>query len=231
MENSKHFNFQLPSSDSDDVADINVISDNFRTIDTLLNEQATKKQDKFAEVDANYNLTLNAYSPTTQIRGGRGGAIAFDNSSGAIFVLTDYGVITIDSKKIQLSDLGVAGVKTPTEDDEAANKGYVDEQIETRISTALKREIVNELPAVSEAETNIVYMVPAKEASEDNYYNEYLKIVSAGNVARYELIGSSKCDLSEYATLEYVNNLIGDIDTALENIITLQQDYIRGESV
>ena len=40
MERSKNFNFYLPSRDGDDIADINQISQNFRTID----EQVTKKE-------------------------------------------------------------------------------------------------------------------------------------------------------------------------------------------
>lgn len=38
METSKKFGFNLPSRDSDDIADINQISDNFRIIDEIMNE-------------------------------------------------------------------------------------------------------------------------------------------------------------------------------------------------
>jgi hypothetical protein len=38
VEKSEHFGFNLPSSNTDDVVDVNQISDNFRTIDRVLNE-------------------------------------------------------------------------------------------------------------------------------------------------------------------------------------------------
>lgn len=38
MEKSKNYNFNLPNSANDEIADINDISDNFRIIDEIMNE-------------------------------------------------------------------------------------------------------------------------------------------------------------------------------------------------
>lgn len=38
MEKSKNYNFNLPNSENDEIADINDISDNFRIIDNIMNE-------------------------------------------------------------------------------------------------------------------------------------------------------------------------------------------------
>lgn len=42
---------------------------------------------------------------------------------------------------------------------------------------------------------------------------------------------TQKVDLSEYATIDYVDNALGSIEVALDNIITVQNELIGGESV
>lgn len=66
----------------------------------------------------------------------------------------------------------------------------------------LKREIVQALPAVADADANTIYMVLKSPAGDSgNVYNEYFLINGA-----FELIGDSKVDLTGYATETYVNN-------------------------
>ena len=60
MEKSEKFGFNLPSSNSDDIADMNQISDNFRIIDnkaltneelqSILLKELENKMDKFGSV-------------------------------------------------------------------------------------------------------------------------------------------------------------------------------------
>lgn len=45
MEHSKYYNFNLPSSDVDGIADVNKLSDNFREVDRILGEESLKKSD------------------------------------------------------------------------------------------------------------------------------------------------------------------------------------------
>jgi hypothetical protein len=45
MEHSKYYNFNLPSSDVDGIADVNKLSENFREVDRILGDEALKKSD------------------------------------------------------------------------------------------------------------------------------------------------------------------------------------------
>ena len=98
---------------------------------------------------------------------------------------------------------------------------YTTAQTDTKIAEAiaaaphLKRQIVEELPAVGSADANTIYMVPQGEGSVDDpgtstsHYNEYMLINGA-----FELIGSSQVDLSGYATETFVTNAINALDVA-----------------
>ena len=83
-------------------------------------------------------------------------------------------------------------------------KGYqTASDVATAIANAehLKREIVQVLPAVADADANTIYMVLKSPAGDSgNIYNEYFLINGA-----FELIGDSKVDLTGYATESYVN--------------------------
>lgn len=77
---------------------------------------------------------------------------------------------------------------------------YTKEATDTAIASAiakadhLKRAIVDALPAVDEADANTIYMVPV-----DDHYDEYILVVT-NKVKKFEKIGDSKVDLSDYAT-------------------------------
>ena len=81
---------------------------------------------------------------------------------------------------------------------------YTKEATDTAIASAiakadhLKRAIVATLPAVDEADANTIYMVPV-----DDHYDEYILVV-ASEVKKFEKIGDSKVDLSDYATKDEV---------------------------
>lgn len=97
---------------------------------------------------------------------------------------------------------------------------YTQTQTDTKIAEAiaaaphLKREIVQDLPAVGSADANTIYMVPQGGSTSDpgtsaSHYNEYMLINGA-----FELIGSSQVDLSGYATETFVTNAINALDVA-----------------
>ena len=93
-----------------------------------------------------------------------------------------------------------------------ANEVYTKEETDTAIETAvgtaianadhLKREIVNVLPDVSEADANTIYMVPSGLLEDDNKYYEWILI---NNV--FEQIGSWEVDLRDYAKAADLENL------------------------
>lgn len=91
---------------------------------------------------------------------------------------------------------------------------YTKEQTNSAITTAvanaghLKREIVKKLPAVTEADEHTIYMVAKTTgdngSAEGNGYNEYMLVVS-GDTRKFEKIGDSAVDLTNYATKEYAD--------------------------
>ena len=111
------------------------------------------------------------------------------------------------NKATTLAGYGIADAYTQTQ---------TDSKIAEAIAAAphLKREIVEELPAVGSADANTIYMVPADGSISDpgeetSHYNEYMLINGA-----FELIGTSQVDLSGYATETFVTNAINALDTA-----------------
>lgn len=91
--------------------------------------------------------------------------------------------------------------------DNYATKSYV-EQVVAGIETgALKRSIVSVLPSpASGIDENTIYMV-ANSGSGDDVYDEYLYVNN-----RWEKIGSSAVDLTDYATKNYVDNAVSSIE-------------------
>lgn len=79
----------------------------------------------------------------------------------------------------------------------AASENVVDTKIAAAIGSAghLKREIVEALPAVSEADPDTIYMI-LKEGTTD--YLEYI-LVGEGDAASLERIGDTEVDLTPYA--------------------------------
>lgn len=97
--------------------------------------------------------------------------------------------------------------------EDAYTKTEVDSQITSAVANAhhLKREIVAQLPDVSSANEDTIYMVPdagdaGAAGSSNSVYTEYMLINGA-----FERIGTSDADLSNYFTKEQVTSAI---DTA-----------------
>ena len=63
-------------------------------------------------------------------------------------------------------------------------------------------KVVDELPATGE--DNIIYLVPVNNPSEQNYYEEYIWVDN-----KWELIGTTQIDLSNYAKLSGQNTFTG----------------------
>ena len=93
-------------------------------------------------------------------------------------------------------------------DGELANKpnaADITKQIAEAVAGAdhLRREIVEALPEISEADPNVIYMVPTGLQEDDNKYHEWILINGV-----FEPVGSWEVDLSDYAKIK-------DVDTAL----------------
>lgn len=117
---------------------------------------------------------------------------------------------TLDGKVNKATTLAGYGIT------DAYTQSQTDSKIAEAIAAAphLKREIVEELPAVGSADANTIYMVPSDGTTSDpgeqtSHYNEYMLINGA-----FELIGTSQVDLSGYATETFVTNAINALDVA-----------------
>ena len=154
------------------------------------------------------------------------------------------GHVTGGTNPTTLSGYGITDAYTKTATDSA---------IATAVANAghLKRTIVSALPSVDSADENTIYMV-AKTSGDtgsatDNGYNEYMLVVS-GNTKKFEKIGDSAVNLTDYATKTYaesaastaVSNAAGNYatkaqggkaDTAVQSVKIGTKEYKSGTTV
>lgn len=80
-------------------------------------------------------------------------------------------------------------------------------------------KLVPELP--STGETNIIYLVPSSKSTVGNIYDEYIYVSD-----KFELVGSTAMDLSDYYTKDEINQLLFDYITSndLEDIL---ENYVK----
>lgn len=130
------------------------------------------------------------------------------------------GHVTAGTNPTTLAGYGITDAYTKTQTDSA---------ITTAIGKAghLKREIVSALPSVSSADENTIYMVPkasgATGSSDTNGYDEYMLVVS-GNTKKFEKIGDSAVDLTDYATKSYADSAASTaVSNAAKNYATAAQ--------
>ena len=96
---------------------------------------------------------------------------------------------------------------------ESYNKSEIDNKIASIVTTTF--EVVDELP--EQGESNVIYLVP-NEQSADNEYEEYIWVNN-----KWELIGTTKVDLTPYYTSSQVDDLINPIS---DSVTSLQQNKL-----
>lgn len=97
---------------------------------------------------------------------------------------------------------------------ESYSKTEVDNKIASIVTTTF--EVVDQLP--EQGESNVIYLVPNEQAA-DNEYEEYIWVNN-----KWELIGTTRVDLTPYYTSEQVDQLLNPIN---ENINQLQQNKLN----
>lgn len=101
METSKKFGFALPSRNSDDIADINKISDNFRII-----EENIPSNDDLKNIKTNIDQTYNPESENAQSGIAVAEAVSYkadkivNSASGSSILLTDSSNYAIEGLKV-----------------------------------------------------------------------------------------------------------------------------------
>lgn len=109
----------------------------------------------------------------------------------------------------------------------AVGNVYTKEETANLIASAghLKRQIVEALPAVGEADENTIYMVAYTTAQGDNnIYEEYMVITKEEGEKAFEKIGDTKVDLTGFATETYVTEQIQASKEALQSTIDEKAD-------
>ena len=117
-------------------------------------------------------------------------------------------------------------VATKANASEVYKKGETDSKIAAAVAGAshLKRSIVAALPDAGEADENTIYMVAKEgEPGEQDGYNEYFVIEG-----KWEKIGDTVVDLTEYAKTTEVTNAIGAAKTELQGNIDKKVDKVSG---
>lgn len=135
------------------------------------------------------DVTVPTYThPTSGVKAGTYKSVTVD----------EKGHVTAGTNPTTISGYGIS---------DAYTKEQTDSQIATAIAGAdhLKRSIVSTLPAVGSADEHTIYMVPKKTPSgEDNGYDEFMLVIS-GDTKKFEKIGDSAVDLTDYATKTYAD--------------------------
>lgn len=123
--------------------------------------------------------------------------------------------------QVKTNQTDIANLKTGKADKSTTLAGYgitdafTKTQTTTEINKAvanaghLKRTIVTQLPAVDSADQHTIYMVPKSGASGNNTYDEYILVVTGqvgSQTKKFEKIGDSAVDLTNYATKSYVDS-------------------------
>ena len=87
----------------------------------------------------------------------------------------------------------------------ALSKKYTNARLQNLATTGFTPVVVDVLPEPTQANSGNLYLVPANDPKDENKYLEYLVVEN-----RWECIGSTAIDLSEYAKKSYVDNAISN---------------------
>lgn len=211
-------------------------TDNNTTYSMAANKSAT---------NGNAKVTLTGSDSTTKdvVIKGTGATTVTTDASGNIVVNssdTKYshpssGVTAGTYRSVTVNAQGhvTAGTNPTTIAGYGITDAYTKTQTDNKIATAvasaghLKRTIVDTLPAVDSADVNTIYMVAkasgAVGSSDKNGYDEYMLIVS-GDVKKFEKIGDSAVDLTNYATKTDATNAANTaVSNAAKNYATAAQ--------
>lgn len=206
MEISEKYGFYLPSRDTDDIADINQISENFRIIDENipskedlenLGSNVDNKQDKFADVTEQDGVVTVKSTVSTD----RPPIFVFKNGVlelGAMHLQFGDGMGEVslnglntpdDSLNINANDNRIRNVADPKFDKDAVNKKYLDKKIDQTFnpeSTNAQSGI-----AVAEAQNfkHLFDTVTVTQEAFDEAGEEGINVIS---------IGDENIDLSLY---------------------------------
>lgn len=111
---------------------------------------------------------------------------------------------------------------------DAYTKTEVDSLIKQQITQSyhISKQIVSVLPEVSEAEDNVIYLVPKESANGNQAYDEFMLINGA-----FEKIGDTETDLSNYTTKAEVDQKIADVKSQAAEDATAKANTAQANAI
>lgn len=76
-------------------------------------------------------------------------------------------------------------------------KSYIDSEVAGAKALDIKFETATEVPQVSEAQSNVIYLVPSATSSDINAYDEFIKVGD-----KMEFIGTTAIEIDGITTAE-----------------------------
>lgn len=145
MEHSKYYNFNLPSSDVDGIADVNKLSDNFREVDRILGEDVLKKTDATDSYDPTSREPISGIAVADAIQTAAPNIIynsAIVPDVGTVEDALDYLENDSLAQDHRISGLDTRTLALESDMPLKASKKYVDEKTEwkTVLDTTLTAE-------------------------------------------------------------------------------------------
>jgi len=167
------------------------------------------------------SLKISGAGATKVTTDSSGNIVITSTDNNTVYTHPTSGVTAGTYKSVTVDNKGhvTAGTNPTTLSGYGITDTYTGAQIDSKISSAvanadhLKRTIVNTLPSVDAADEHTIYMVPkasgAVGSGTNNGYDEYMLIVS-GSTKKFEKIGDSAVDLTNYATKAYADQSEAD---------------------
>lgn len=175
---------------------------------TRLGEYDTKLKQLIDQKDATNLSSANSYADSL--------APNYDAAGTA-----QTKVNALANGQVKTNQTDIANLKTGKADKATTLAGYgitdafTKTQTTTEINKAvanaghLKRTIVTQLPTVDAADQHTIYMIAKTSGSGDNLYDEYILVVTGATgsqTKKFEKIGDTAVDLTNYATKSYVDS-------------------------
>lgn len=167
------------------------------------------------------SLKISGAGATKVTTDSSGNIVITSTDNNTVYSHPTSGVTAGTYKSVTVDNKGhvTAGTNPTTLSGYGITDTYTGAQIDSKISSAvanadhLKRTIVNALPSVDVADEHTIYMVAkasgAVGSGTNNGYDEYMLIVS-GSTKKFEKIGDSAVDLTNYATKAYADQSEAD---------------------
>lgn len=167
------------------------------------------------------SLKISGAGATKVTTDSSGNIVITSTDNNTVYTHPTSGVTAGTYKSVTVDNKGhvTAGTNPTTLSGYGITDTYTGAQIDLKISSAvanadhLKRTIVNALPSVDAADEHTIYMVAKASGAvgfgTNNGYDEYMLIVS-GSTKKFEKIGDSAVDLTNYATKAYADQSEAD---------------------